>query len=168
MESKDFEAEYTAIQAAAGQIVQEINELVGKIEGADGAKEAVKSEYARALDAGDEKAMKAALAKIRESNAGKESALALLQSADLTGRIQALQERQQDLRPMIISTREAAEAAMKAAEAAHEAANQLHGRWQNLQAIVNAARDQLTAAKDALGPNLQDGRIGTKGAAVHS
>jgi septal ring factor EnvC (AmiA/AmiB activator) len=165
VEQKDFDIECAAISQGLEQIVREIEQARDAIRTADDRKAEAKTEYAAALDGGDEKGMKMALGKIRQGNQDRESLVEKLRTG-FQSRIGELAGRQQALRDLVAESRQAAEAAAATAQAAKERADRIAGRRHGLQIAVNAANNSLTAALDSLGPNLQDGRIGTRGTIV--
>jgi septal ring factor EnvC (AmiA/AmiB activator) len=167
MKREEFDAEYDSIIQAIDQIVQEIADVRQMIEAAEGSKVEAKREYETALDAGDERTMKAALGKIRQAAQDRDALIKKL-SSGFSDRIAALDARKQLLRQTILPAREAAAAAMRAAQEAKEAADRFTNRCCDLQGQLNTTNEHLTAAMDALGPNVADGRIGTKGQMTYS
>ncbi|MBM4026747.1 MAG: hypothetical protein FJ280_15285 [Planctomycetes bacterium] len=157
MDQKHFDAEHAAIAAAAEKIVQEVADLREKIEAAGTAKAEAKLAYEKALDAGDERDMKAALAAIREANAGVSAAKTALSGPEIRKRIQGLYERQGSLTGDVRAGLQAAEAGIQAAQAAHQAAENCRSRWQGLLGNINGAAESLDAAmSDVRGPIVPD------------
>jgi chromosome segregation ATPase len=155
MNRDQFENELAAISAAAEEISSEIGQLEATVTTAAAAKDQAKQDYQQALDAGDEKGMKNALAAIRRANEERGTATTALRSADIRQRIQALHDREQVLAHEIGPMREKAEAAKRAACSALEEVEVCRSRVSSAFSRIVAADDRLTAALDDItGPVL--------------
>ncbi len=161
MDRQEFDAERVAIAQAAEEIISEIERLQEAVTTAAAAKDQAKRDYELAFDAGDEKAMKSALAKIRQATETRDQAAAALRSGQVHTRIRTLYDREQIVKREILPMRDRAEAAMKAAKAALDDVEMCRGRLSGTFSRINAANDRLTAALDAItGPVLPPKREG--------
>ncbi len=149
-EQERFCTERDAIAQAVEQIGAEIVHALEAIRATDAAKAAAKEAYARGLDLGDEKAMRAALAEIRRANEGRPAAVAALMGGELGNRILALRARHDSLQSVLGALRENASRASQAAKNAGAIAESFWGMHLDLLNNLNAVSDELTAARDTL------------------
>ena len=145
MNRQEFDIEESTITEALSQIRSEIGQLRGVVISAGNTIQESKDGYNAALDRGDEKTMKACLARIREANENRDAAAAKLQTG-FSDRIEQLRERYRILSKAVGPLREAAEVVMKAAEAGMEDVARCALRCTQVSEDVSKAQDQLDVA----------------------
>jgi len=142
---QEFDIEESAITEALSQICNEIGQLRGVVIAAGNTIQESKDGYNAALDRGDEKAMKACLARIREANENRDAAAAKLQTG-FSDRIEQLRERYRILSKAVGPLREAAEAVLKAAEAGMEDVARCAFRCTQVSNDIARAEERLDIA----------------------
>lgn len=147
MDAPRFDETHAEIAAECRAILHEVAGLRKQVAATGTKKSQAKEEYAAALDAGDEKGMKTALANIRDANSAKEDAEARLTGPEIRERIRQLFAKQKSLSGAIQAADEAAAAAVNEAEAKRQAAANCRTRWHGLLTEIGAAEQALDSAQ---------------------